>query len=349
MSDVEEIVFAVRAPGRDGHWYANFGYWASNEQQMMYGENGGRLSALNLRTGVLRIILDDPAGGIRDPHVHYDGKKILFSYRRGETKSLPPVRNQRRRHRAAATDRRALGRHRADLPARRRHRVLLFALQTLGQVLAHAGGGPATAAMPRRATSASCRATSSRTTRPGCCPTAACSTCGGSTSTAARCSTITCGPCNPDGTGADDLLRQPARRHRDARRQADPRHRNKVVAIFSPGHGRREHAGQGRDRRSEGGPGRPRACPQRRHERCVPRSLPVFRRLPAGGGRRPGPGQHPGADGRGGTYRNHLHARTGPGRFWVHEPRPLRPRRANRSFLRGRTGHSRPAAWCWPT
>jgi len=85
MSDVEEIVFAVRAPGRDGHWYANFGYWASNEQQMMYGEDGGQLCALNLRTGAVRTILDDPRGGVRDPHVHYDGEKILFSYRRGES------------------------------------------------------------------------------------------------------------------------------------------------------------------------------------------------------------------------------------------------------------------------
>ena len=29
---------------------------------------------------------------------------------------------------------------------------------------------------------------------------------------------------NPDGTGADDLLRQHASRHRDDRRQADPGH-----------------------------------------------------------------------------------------------------------------------------
>ena len=29
------------------------------------------------------ILLDDPAGGVRDPRVHYDGQKILFAYRRG--------------------------------------------------------------------------------------------------------------------------------------------------------------------------------------------------------------------------------------------------------------------------
>ena len=29
----------------------------------------------------LRVLLDDPQGGIRDPDVYYDGRKILFSYR----------------------------------------------------------------------------------------------------------------------------------------------------------------------------------------------------------------------------------------------------------------------------
>jgi len=49
-----------------------------------YGE-GGRLCRLNLRTGELTVLLDDPQGGIRDPQVHYDGEKILFSYRPGGT------------------------------------------------------------------------------------------------------------------------------------------------------------------------------------------------------------------------------------------------------------------------
>ncbi|RMF92472.1 MAG: hypothetical protein D6741_14895, partial [Planctomycetota bacterium] len=96
MRDVEEIVFAVRVPGRD-HWYVNFGNYAGYTQDAKdrafkfedgvywgYGE-GGRLCALNLRTGKLRVLLDDPTGGVRDPVVHYDGKKILFSYRPGGT------------------------------------------------------------------------------------------------------------------------------------------------------------------------------------------------------------------------------------------------------------------------
>jgi len=86
LAGVEEIVFAVRAPGRDGHWYANFGYWATNEQNMMYGPDGGWLVRLNLRTGETSVILDDPSGGVRDPQIHYDGDRILFSYRKGGSK-----------------------------------------------------------------------------------------------------------------------------------------------------------------------------------------------------------------------------------------------------------------------
>lgn len=82
MADSEEIVFAVRQRGKDGHWYANFGYWSEEPNRMLFGE-GGRLCRLNLRTGELKVVLDDPRGGVRDPQVHYDGKKILFSYRKG--------------------------------------------------------------------------------------------------------------------------------------------------------------------------------------------------------------------------------------------------------------------------
>ena len=86
MQGVGEVVFAVRGMGGDGHWYANFGHHVRNPKQMMYGPPGGRLCRLDLRTGELRVLLDDPKGGIRDPHVHYDTHKILFSYRPGGTK-----------------------------------------------------------------------------------------------------------------------------------------------------------------------------------------------------------------------------------------------------------------------
>ncbi len=79
---VDDVVFAVRQPGKDGHWYANFGYWSFQPEEKLYGD-GGRLCRLNLKTGRLKVLLDDPQGGVRDPHVHYDGRTVLFSYRRG--------------------------------------------------------------------------------------------------------------------------------------------------------------------------------------------------------------------------------------------------------------------------
>ncbi len=82
MKDVEEIVFACRQLNEDPHWYANLGYYAKDENRKAYRARG-RLCRLNLRTGEVVSIVDDPAGTIRDPQVHYDGKTILFSWRKG--------------------------------------------------------------------------------------------------------------------------------------------------------------------------------------------------------------------------------------------------------------------------
>jgi len=78
----DEIVFAVRQPGRDGHWYANFSHRCEDPDKILYGD-GGQLLALNVKTGDVRTLLNDPKGGVRDPQVHYDGTKIIFSYRQG--------------------------------------------------------------------------------------------------------------------------------------------------------------------------------------------------------------------------------------------------------------------------
>ena len=97
MKNVDEIVFAVRVPGRD-HWYVTFGYYADHSDSPAkdrgfkfedgvywgYGE-GGKLCRLNLRTGAMQVLIDDPTGGVRDPQMHYSGEKILFSYRPGGT------------------------------------------------------------------------------------------------------------------------------------------------------------------------------------------------------------------------------------------------------------------------
>ena len=79
---VQEIIFAVRMVDGEGHWYANFGTWSTAPERKLY-HDGGKLCRLDLRTGQVTVLLDDPQGGVRDPQVHYDGRKILFSYRRG--------------------------------------------------------------------------------------------------------------------------------------------------------------------------------------------------------------------------------------------------------------------------
>jgi len=84
---VEEIVFAERGYGRDisGHYYANFGYACVDPSVWFHAADGGRLTKLNVRDGNMTVLVDDPGGSIRDPQVHYDAEKILFSYRKGGT------------------------------------------------------------------------------------------------------------------------------------------------------------------------------------------------------------------------------------------------------------------------
>jgi len=84
---VREIVFAERSFGPDGHWYANFGYYFNGPQNVAYGRDG-RLLKLDVKTLQVTTLLEDRQGAIRDPQVHYDGRKILFSYRPGETEQF---------------------------------------------------------------------------------------------------------------------------------------------------------------------------------------------------------------------------------------------------------------------
>ena len=81
---VGEIVYAVRPLARDGHWYANLGYFIESPNRPAFGQGGiSKLCKYNVGTGKTTVLLEDPTGGIRDPQVHYDAKKILFSYRKG--------------------------------------------------------------------------------------------------------------------------------------------------------------------------------------------------------------------------------------------------------------------------
>ena len=79
---VNDIIFATRQVDGDGHWYANFSYWSNNPSRKLY-HGGGRLCRLNIATGKVTTLISDPTGGVRDPQMHYDGKKILLSYRKG--------------------------------------------------------------------------------------------------------------------------------------------------------------------------------------------------------------------------------------------------------------------------
>lgn len=85
LRGIPDIVFAARALNpTDEHWYANFGYYADDPNRKAYAE-GTKLYRLHLETGLLTTLLEDPRGGVRDPQVHYDGTKVLLSYRPGGT------------------------------------------------------------------------------------------------------------------------------------------------------------------------------------------------------------------------------------------------------------------------
>jgi hypothetical protein len=84
--DVTEIVFAVRLKYDDPHWYANIGYYCDDENRVAYAGNGapdvGRLCKLDVKSGQVTDLLNDPGGSVRDPQIHYDAGKVLFSYRK---------------------------------------------------------------------------------------------------------------------------------------------------------------------------------------------------------------------------------------------------------------------------
>ena len=78
IADVAEIVFVARGLETltDGHWYANFGYYAAEPNRKAYGV-GGKLYRLNLDSGQLTTLLADAQGTIRDPQVHYDAARFF--------------------------------------------------------------------------------------------------------------------------------------------------------------------------------------------------------------------------------------------------------------------------------
>ncbi len=85
LANVEELIFATRMAYDDSHWYANIGYYCEDENKKAYAGNGapgvGKLYRLNIRSGETSVVFDAKGGGVRDPQVHYDAAKILFSHR----------------------------------------------------------------------------------------------------------------------------------------------------------------------------------------------------------------------------------------------------------------------------
>ncbi len=88
---VRRVVFVTRLTYDDPHWYANIGYYCDDENKKAYAGNGGpdesKIYELNTATGKVRVLFDPKGGGVRDVAVHYDGRTILFSYRRVGTDS----------------------------------------------------------------------------------------------------------------------------------------------------------------------------------------------------------------------------------------------------------------------
>lgn len=77
----DEILFAVRKPSLDPHWYGNIGYYSFDENRPTFPiGSGGALKVYNLKTRETRTVFEDPKGNIRDPQLHYDGERIVFSY-----------------------------------------------------------------------------------------------------------------------------------------------------------------------------------------------------------------------------------------------------------------------------
>ena len=87
--DIDQVIFATRLKYDDPHWYANIGYYCDDENKKAYSGNGkpdeSMMYLLDVSEGEVRVLFDGKGGSIRDPQLHYDGRTILFSYRRPDS------------------------------------------------------------------------------------------------------------------------------------------------------------------------------------------------------------------------------------------------------------------------
>ena len=77
----DEVLFAVRKPSIDGHWYANIAYYSTDQLRTTFPMNsGGKLCIYNAKTKQIRTIFADPEGNVRDPQIYFDAQKLVCSY-----------------------------------------------------------------------------------------------------------------------------------------------------------------------------------------------------------------------------------------------------------------------------
>ncbi len=77
----DEVLFAVRKPSIDGHWYANIAYYSTDQCRTTFPMNsGGKLCIYNAKTKSIRTIFEDTEGNVRDPQLYYDAQKLIFAY-----------------------------------------------------------------------------------------------------------------------------------------------------------------------------------------------------------------------------------------------------------------------------
>ena len=72
----DEVLFAVRKPSIDGHWYANIAYYSTDQCRTTFPMNsGGQLCIYNVKTKQVRTILEDREGNTHQECSSYCPKK----------------------------------------------------------------------------------------------------------------------------------------------------------------------------------------------------------------------------------------------------------------------------------
>lgn len=79
-STLEEILFIERAQYAPDHHNTETLFQAGEINTEKF-DGGSAMRVINLKTGILRTIIESPNGVVRDPELSFDGKRIIFSMR----------------------------------------------------------------------------------------------------------------------------------------------------------------------------------------------------------------------------------------------------------------------------